>query len=157
MFIAVFLRLLASMAIEGAYNFSCLLVSLLPWKKHSMRLKMKTIMCKVRQSSFSIFFVCLSLVAAGLVSGCSNCNNHREPLGASLAETWDLLRETRDPIEELSWDAQHLFGPEWDAMAETLQFLQENRSPWGELVGDLKSFFTPEWDEFSDTLCRLAR
>ena len=44
MFLPVFIRLIASIFLEGAYNLAFLLLSLIPSRKKTMRNKMKSIL-----------------------------------------------------------------------------------------------------------------
>lgn len=115
MFLPRFLRLLASIAWEGVFNFVCLLASLLPGQRASIKNRMKAAMTKTRNAALLMVTVSLLFLAAG----CSSCPKSK-PLGADLAESFYLLRETTDPIEELSRDFNFIFGPEWGEFMDTI-------------------------------------
>ena len=77
--------------------------------------KMKKAMCKVRSSAS-----CLALLSMlALAAGCSSCPPGK-PLGAEFESTFYLLRETQDPLEELSKDLNTMFGPEWGEFMDTI-------------------------------------
>ena len=120
MFLFRFLRLLASITWEGAWNSTCLLASLLPGRKNKMKTRMKTIMCRARDRAVSLVLIGILTAATTLSSGCSSCATHQRPLGADLAETVDLLTEKRPPLEELSKDLHSLFAPEWGEFMDTI-------------------------------------
>ena len=115
MFPLKFLRLLASIAIEAAYNVSCLLLSLLPGRRPAIQDKMKKAMCKVR-SRAPCWVLAILLLFAG---GCASCPPGK-PLGAEFESTFFLLRETTDPLEEFAHDFNFIFGPEWGEFMDTL-------------------------------------
>ena len=115
MFVLRFIRLLASIAIEGTYNIFCLLFSLLPGRRNALQGKMKKAMCKVRTAA-ACWVLAFLLIFAG---GCSSCPPGK-PLGTELETTFFLLRETQDPLEELSRDFNTIFGPEWGEFMDTI-------------------------------------
>lgn len=80
-----------------------------------MKLKMKTVMSKVRNGASCLALAFFFFFAAG----CSSCPEGK-PLGADLEETFHLLRETTDPLEELSKDLYAIFGPEWGEFMDTI-------------------------------------
>ena len=120
MFFFRFLRLLASIAWEGIFNFLFLLASLVPGRKNTMKNRMKTIMCRVRGSGLPLVLAGLLLSTIALSSGCSSCTHRPRTLGADLSETIEFLTDTTDPIEELSNDIYILFGPEWGEFMDTI-------------------------------------
>jgi hypothetical protein len=115
MFLPKFLRLLASITIEAAYNLCCLLFSLLPGRRGLLQSKMKAAMCKVRNGPPCVILALLLLLGAG----CSSCPPGKS-LTAELEISFFLLRETTDPLEELSRDFTTIFGPEWGEFMDTV-------------------------------------
>ena len=115
MFLPKFLRLLASITIEATYNLCCLLISLLPGRRGLLQHKMKTAMCKVRNGPPCLILALLLLLGGG----CSSCPPGKS-LTAEFESSFFLLRETTDPIEELSRDFNTIFGPEWGEFMDTL-------------------------------------
>jgi len=157
MFLPVFVRLIASIFLEGAYNLTFLLLSLIPSRKKTMRNKMKSIMCVSRNNLLSLFVICALFGSLVLSNGCSSCDSNRKSLWSEMGETFDHLSEQSDAGATLSGDLDILLDPEWGSLAETFRLLREKNSPADELSGDIQIFLDPEWGGFMDTLCRLAR
>tara|TARA_B100001245_G_scaffold179767_1_gene137973 strand:+ start:86 stop:559 length:474 start_codon:yes stop_codon:yes gene_type:complete len=157
MFLPVFVRLIASIFLEGAYNLTFLLLSLIPSRKKTMRNKMKSIMCVSRNNLLSLFVICALFGSLVLSNGCSSCDSNRKSLWSEMGETFDRLSEQSDAGTALSGDLDILLDPEWGSLAETFRLLREKNSSADELSGDIQIFLDPEWGGFMDTLCRLAR
>lgn len=157
MFLPTFIRLLGSVALEGAFNISSLLISLLPWRKNSMRKKMSAIMNRSTGRLPVLLGLCLALSAGALFSGCSSCGSRQKSLFADMNQTFSLLRETTSATEEISYDLGILFDPEWGELSSTFNHLRETNTFSEEVAFDLGIFFDPEWDQFMDTICRFAR
>ena len=119
MFLFKFLRLLASIAWEGVFNFVFLLVSLVPGRKNTMKNQIKTIMCRVR-GGVPMVLSGLLLSTAVLSSGCSSCATRQRTLGADLSETIEMMTDNTDPLDELSSSIYILFGPEWGEFMDTI-------------------------------------
>ena len=119
MFLFRFLRLLASIAWEGVFNFVFLLASLVPGRKNTMKNRMKTIMCRVRGSA-PMVLAGLLLSTAVLSSGCSSCAPRQRTLGADLSETIEMMTDNTNPLEELSNDIYTIFAPEWGEFMDTI-------------------------------------
>ena len=119
MFLFKFLRLLASIAWEGVFNFVFLLVSLVPGRKNTMKNQIKTIMCRVR-GGVPMLLAGLLLSTAVLGSGCSNCAPRQRTLGTDLSETIEMMTDNTDPLDELSSSIDILFGPEWGEFMDTI-------------------------------------
>ena len=119
MFLFKFLRLLASIAWEGVFNFVFLLVSLVPGRKNTMKNQIKTIMCRVR-GGVPVVLAGLLLSTAVLSSGCSSCATRQRTLGADLSETIEMMTDNTDPLDELSSSIDILFGPEWGEFMDTI-------------------------------------
>ena len=119
MFLFKFLRLLASIAWEGVFNFVFLFASLVPGRKNTMKNQIKTIMCRVR-GGIPMVLSGLLLSTAVLSSGCSSCATRQRTLGADLSETIEMMTDNTDPLDELSSSIDILFGPEWGEFMDTI-------------------------------------
>ena len=156
MFLPVFVRLIASIFLEGACNLAFLLLSLIPSRKKNMRNKMKSIMRVSRNHLLALFALGALFGSLALSNGCSSCDSSRRPLWSGMEQTFEHLRDKSSAAEELSRDLGSLMDPEWSSLAETFGHLRESTSSADELSGDIQIFLDPEWGEFMDTLCRLA-
>jgi len=127
MFWLRFLRLLASIAWEGAYNLVCLLVFVLPWRRRLARDRVRTLMSRTTMQRLWILSSTLVLASAvWLGVGC----HHPGQSGSfqrqidDFAWSVEVLAEDKDPpMREIAHDLTVTFDPEWGQLAETFQLL----------------------------------
>ncbi len=123
MFWLRFLRLLGSMAWEGAYNLACMIAFLLPGRRAAVRGRVRELMSHPMKQRIWTFLAGCGLLA-GVVAGGTGCTSGA---GGSFSRR----------VDDTVWSVEAVF---------------DQRGELESLPGDLAFYFySPEWGQLSDS------